>query len=252
MSPVCRKQAPDEFAQFHIRWPRMRAWMFCRVNSVGSSPPSISRVACIAIGRVVDRDRSELDAQFLGQSVRRRLRPALRMPARHVEGGDERRRAVADQCRGAPGHEQRQHRIASARERDAQRPKRQGLLVTLHAQRKRLEQIVEREVARIGQRCRRGQEEAAAVGCGVGEAGAVGGLAAAGDDRHVEALQAEVFTVAAPGRVLHPQPARAIEIDDRGGPRLAESRCRQHEAAVLEHHPAAVKGEAILPADGMA
>ncbi len=70
---------------------------------------------------------------------------------------DARAGSALDQRRGAPGDEQRQHRIAAARERDAQRLERAGLLVVaLHAQRKRLEQIVERLVARIGGVCRRG------------------------------------------------------------------------------------------------
>ena len=48
--------------------------------------------------------------------------------------------------------------------------------------------------------------------------------------RHVEPLQPEVLAVGAPRRVLHPQAARAIEIDDRRRPAFAEARRVEHAA----------------------
>ena len=66
------------------------------------------------------------------------------MTARHVERVDA-RRARGDQLGGTPGDEQREHRVAAAGERDAERAEGAGLLVVaLDAERQRLEQIVER------------------------------------------------------------------------------------------------------------
>ena len=70
------------------------------------------------------------------------------MTARHVKRRD--RRAARDQLRRTPRDEQRQHRITATGERNAQRCEGAGLLViALHANGERFEQIVERAIARV-------------------------------------------------------------------------------------------------------
>ena len=69
--------------------------MFCSVSSVGSPPLSMARVAFeLAIGRLVDRDDPQLDAELVGKRVRGGARASLRVAARHVERRDERARGL--------------------------------------------------------------------------------------------------------------------------------------------------------------
>jgi hypothetical protein len=63
--------------------------------------------------------------------------------------------------------------------------------------------------------------------------------------------QPECFAVRAPRGVLHPQPPRAIEVDDRRPPAFDEARRLEDQAAVLENEAAAVVDQSVLPADGI-
>ena len=110
-----------------------------------ASTTSISRSVASSMGTT-----ASVHAQLAGQALGRRR------ASRPASGGSacRRRRSRAgarlDELGGAPGDQQREHRVAPARERDAERRERAGLLVVaLHAERQRLEQVVERHVARV-------------------------------------------------------------------------------------------------------
>ena len=163
---------------------RPRSWPSSTCAGRGCAPGCSGASARSAAGRRASRRSPRSRARSPRRSgwsaaSRRALRPArcaavLRVAAANACSACRTRRSGAGavpgagspiSCDGAPGDEQRQHRVAAARKRDAQRLERAGLLViALHADGERLEQVVERAIARIdvsaalaraGRSCRR-------------------------------------------------------------------------------------------------
>ncbi len=91
MLPVWRKSPPEVLAQFHMRWARSRAWMFCRVMGVGSAPPSIFFVASSSRSKASSMETTvKRTSSSLAMVSAASLRAVGGEAGRHVERLDQR------------------------------------------------------------------------------------------------------------------------------------------------------------------